>query len=180
MSETYQVSKKIINRIFKDLIDTTAINETENIDAILDLFLNELDQHVMECIIHLMMSDTKYEVLSVGDYVKLKPPNYHIGTEYEKDVLIEMGLVPNVSMVYGIVKSDSSWSTSTPFNPFYRSIKINLMYHDSDGGIKYKEDEFNPLMLTKVNKESIKYFNSSNETPSKEEVELLITPQENV
>ena len=45
---------------------------------------------------------------------------------------------------------------------------------------KYKEDEFNPLMLTKVNKESIKYFNSSNETPSKEEVELLITPQENV
>jgi hypothetical protein len=48
------------------------------------------------------------------------------------------------------------------FNPFYSRIKVDLLYHDADRNIVASPNEFSPMALTKITKNSINYFKNNN------------------
>ena len=159
MSDTYSINKEIINAIFNRVVSNSAFTEKKNVSSVQSILLNNLTDSTIETIIHLMLSHTEYKVLNVGDHLKVKPPTYHVGSEYEVDILDDLGLLPKEpGYAYGIVKGDTSWSTSDPYNPFYSRIKVDLYYHCSERKLKLYEHEVNPLYCLKVNKSSIPYF----------------------
>lgn len=165
MSDTYTISKEVLNTIFKEIVSETALLEKKNTKHISSILLNELSDTTIETIIHLMLTNKEYKPLKIGDYVRVKPPTYHKGSDYEPDILDDLGLLPKEEdYVYGIVMGDTSWSSDKPFNPFYVRIKVNLLYHDGDKKLKEYEHEVGPLSCTKVNKGSISYFKTNKES----------------
>ena len=159
MSQTYTIHKDIIHTIFKKLIDANAFTQKKNAKTALQLIINSLDETAIEGVASLMLKESVYDVLSIGDYVEVEAPVYHVGSEYEEDVLSDMGLLPTKhGYVYGKVIDDTSWSSGKVFNPFYVRIKVNLFYHDDDKKLKEYEHEVSPLSCIKVNKGTISYF----------------------
>ncbi len=104
MSNTYTISKDVIDTIFKEIVSETAVLEKRNANHISTILLNELSDTSIESIIHLMLTSQEYKALKIGDYVRVKPPKYHKGSEYEDDILNDLGLLPKESdYVYGIL-----------------------------------------------------------------------------
>lgn len=167
MSKTYTVQKTIIHQLFKKGFNNNSFLEEGNGDYILDILIKELPEHSMENIVHLMVLDHKYEPLKIGDYVKLNPISYHAGTEYEIDVMRDMGLMHADGDIFAEVLADNSWRDGE-FNPFYSQIKLNLMYHDADKDLKFYEHNVNPMALTRHHKGHIKYFKSKNKANAKD------------
>ena len=164
MSDTYTISKDVIDTIFKEIVSETAVLEKRNAKHISTILLNELSETSVESIIHLMLTSQEYKALKIGDYVRVKAPKYHKGSEYELDILDDLGLLPKESgYIYGKVIDDTSWSTDKPFNPFYVRIKVNLFYHDVEKKLKEYEYEVNPLSCIKINKGTIPYFKPKKE-----------------
>jgi hypothetical protein len=163
MSQTYTIHKDIINNIFKKLIDSKQFNHKTNAESAINIILSHLDETYIEAVTTLMLREEEYEVLSIGDYVEVEPPKYHPGSNFEEDVLADMGLIKKDGKpaVYAQVVDDTSWSSSSNklFNPFYSAIKVNLLYHCEDRKLKYQEYDINPLYVKKVNKKDIAYFN---------------------
>tara|TARA_R110000751_G_scaffold252161_1_gene351909 strand:+ start:1155 stop:1772 length:618 start_codon:yes stop_codon:yes gene_type:complete len=162
MSETYTIHKDVINTIFNKIVASNAFFNKKNAGCANRILLKELSESTIETIIHLQLMEEEYKVLKVGDYALVKPPSYHEGTEYEEDILNDMGLLPNKlkpGYVFAEVIGDNSWSSSKkPFDPFYSQIKVNLLYHDKDRKLKLKEETVNPLYAIKFNKGRIPYF----------------------
>lgn len=165
MSDTYSLQKDVIRVIFSKIINPEAFNFSKNSNHVYKILTEELSDSSVEAIIHLMLLESEYKALKIGDYVKIKPPNYHKRSEYEVDILSDMGLLPaDNDLVYGKVVGDSSWSTDKPFNPFYSRIKLELLYHDTEKNLKLVPFEINPMFCTRITKNAIKYFKNGMQT----------------
>ena len=165
MSDTYSLHKDVVHTIFKKVVDSGQFRVSSNSRHVLQILANDLSVSSIEAIIHLMLLEKEYKSLKIGDYVKVKPPNYHVGKEYEVDILEDMGLLPtDHTLVYGIVTGDSSWSTDKEFNPFYSRIKVDLLYHDTNKELKKVEHETNPMFCTRITKNAIKYYKNGRQT----------------
>jgi len=160
MSETYSIHKEIVQDLFKNILAPDNFKHINNYHHVKDILLRELSDSNIEIITTLLLKNKEYKAVQIGDYVKVKPPKYHKGSEYEEDVLIDMGLMreEDTNTVYGVVTDDGSWSSSEEFNPFYSSIKIDLLYHDTQKQLKTHEVSLNPMQIKKVSKGHIKYF----------------------
>ena len=156
--DTYNISKDLLNKIFIQLINSDSIKNSANKDSISHILLKELPQHSMESIIHLTLTDDYYQKLNIGDHFKVKPIKYDVSKHYETDVLCDMGLCDGDGNVFGYVVGDSSWSSSD-YNPFYMQLKVKLYYHNSVLEVVEHETNLNPLVLTKIEKLDIPYFN---------------------
>ena len=91
MSNTYTISKDVIDTIFKGIVSETAVLEKRNAKHISTLLLNELSDTSIESIIHLMLTSQEYKALKIGVYVRIKVNLlYHDGDkklkEYEHEV----------------------------------------------------------------------------------------------
>ena len=172
MAEEYKLQKEIIQALFKNLCNPEAFNIENNRNHIVNILLTQLDSGSVDAITHLMLSEKEFEPTAIGDYVRLAPYKYHIGSEFEVDVLEDMGLLHpgdenEPYYIYGQVIQDGSWNSSDLYNPFYSTIKIKLCYHDSEKKIKFLEHSVSPLHAIKVNKDSIPYFSKINQTKLK-------------
>lgn len=158
--ENMNIDKNIVSRLITKLVDPQQVFASENADQIAEVIINNMDEHAQECILHLMLAEKKYKPVKIGDYVMFEPVSYHKGSEYELDVLIDMGLDAGNGQVYGKVIGDSSWGKGE-FNPFYSRIKVNALYHNKDKELKEVEVEVHPLKLNRITKSKIKYYNNA-------------------
>lgn len=156
--ETYSISKKLLNKIFIELINKDSIKNSANKDTISNILLKDLPEHSIETIIHLILTEQYHEPLAIGDHFKVKPISYHASKYYETDVLCDMGLCDGDGNVFGYVVGDSSWSSSD-YNPFYRNLKVKLYYHNTSMELTEYDQDLSPLELIKINKLDIPYFN---------------------
>jgi hypothetical protein len=156
--ETYSISKKLLNKIFIELINKDIIKNSANKDTISNILLKDLPEHSIETIIHLILTEQYHEPLAIGDHFKVKPISYHASKHYETDVLCDMGLCDGDGNVFGYVVGDSSWSSSD-YNPFYRNLKVKLYYHNTSMELTEYDQDLSPLELIKINKLDIPYFN---------------------
>ena len=159
--ETYSISKKLLNKIFIELINKDSIKNSANKDTISNILLKDLPEHSIETIIHMILTEQQYETLAIGDHFKLKPISYHASKHYETDVLCDMGLCDGEGNIFGYVVSDGSWSSSREYNPFYKYLKVKLYYHNTSMELTEYDQDISPLELTKINKMDIPYFNKS-------------------
>mgnify|MGYP003676863937 CR=1 FL=1 len=164
MSETYSISKDVIHSIFQKIISTNEFKHKNNADHALSILLRELNESSIEILTTLLLTEKEYIPLKVGDYVKVKVPSYHAGNEFEHDVMIDMGLMKEeeTNICYGIVRDDTSWSSDKEFNPFYSSLKVDLLYHNTDKELKHHEITVNPMAISKIAKGHIRYFKKQN------------------
>tara|TARA_R110000744_G_scaffold128836_1_gene236119 strand:- start:3300 stop:3923 length:624 start_codon:yes stop_codon:yes gene_type:complete len=175
MSQTYTIHKDIIHSIFKKLVNADAFTKKKNAKTALQLIINSLDETAIEGVASLMLKESVYDVLSIGDYVEVEAPVYHVGSEYEEDVLSDMGLLPTKhGYVYGKVIDDTSWSSDKPFKPFYSNVKVDLLYHDKDKVLNHFSHTVNPLYLKKISKYDIPYYRIQEEANYKQHVDSLV------
>jgi hypothetical protein len=175
MPQTYTVHKDIIHSIFKKLINGDAFTQNKNAETALHLIIDSLDDTAIENVTTLMLKEDVYNVLSIGDYVEIEVPTYHAGSEYEEDILYDMGLLKELGkpIAYGKVIDDTSWSSAKPFKPFYSNIKVDLLYHDKDKVLNHFSHTANPLYLKKISKYDIPYYKMQKESHY-EDVESLV------
>ena len=146
MSQTYTIHKDIIHSIFKKLVNADAFTKKKNAKTALQLIINSLDETAIEGVASLMLKESVYDVLSIGDYVEVEAPVYHVGSEYEEDVLSDMGLLPTKhGYVYGKEKK-----------------------------VKYHKHTVNPLYLKKISKYDIPYYRIQEEANYKQHVDSLV------
>ena len=157
--ECYKISKEILNKVFMEIINTDSVKNTKNAKYIKQIIFKELDENSIEQIIHLILTETEFELIQKGEYFKTKPPIYDVSKHYESDALTDMGLMDSEGNVFGFVIDDTSWGHSKIYNPLYRSLKVNLLYHDEKLQLTLHEVELNPLELIKCDKLDIEYFN---------------------
>jgi len=154
MPEQFKISENIMNTILKNVIP---LADGPNADHIHNIITRELPNHAKESILHLSLMESAYDPVELNGYVKVIAPKYHVSEYFEWDILQDMGLNPGDGYVYAKVIGDTSWG-SDPFNPFYSSIKLELLYHDEEKKLQVKEYQASPLDLIKVEMDSIKYF----------------------
>ena len=152
------ISEEVLNKLITNVFN---VQSEHNSNHIKNILLNSLSDHVKETILHLACIGKEYLALSVGDYVRVKPPSYHPGDEFEWDILEDMKLNPGGGYVYAKVLKDTSYkSEKNPqeFDPFHDRITVELLYHNMDREIKRVEHNFNPIDMVKVNEEDIGFF----------------------
>lgn len=168
MAKQYHVQDEVLKGILSGLFDPRSINKSNNLKFITDIISKEVKDSALEAIIHLMLTERTFVPTEIGSYVRLVPPNYHQGSEFELDILEDMGLLGKGDdysdyYVYGQVVGDSSWG-SDPYDPFYSTIKVNLMYHDEDKNLKFVETTVSPLHALNIQKRFISYFKKVKQT----------------
>tara|TARA_R110001632_G_scaffold57209_1_gene139910 strand:- start:4335 stop:4895 length:561 start_codon:yes stop_codon:yes gene_type:complete len=159
-----KMQQNVTKDMLANIIKHQSFNDTRNYKHAVDIIFNNINDHSLEALIHLIFMNDEYKVTKVGDYVRLPVPKYHAGTEFEYDVLDDIGLLGegdyyNRCYVYGQVISDTNWDKSSEYDPFYQDIKVNLLYHDDDKNLKFKEYTCSPLSVAKVKKKDILHFN---------------------
>jgi hypothetical protein len=151
-----EIPKKATASLLRDLISEASIRNKQNTSLVFNKLFKSLDEYQISSIITLMLSEEPYKALSLGDYVTVKPPNYHKGDKYEEDILKDLGLLHKSGKVYGHVIGDGSWNGE--FDPLSNRIKVHLLYHNADKELEVYEDSFNPFELKRITKNSIKYY----------------------
>lgn len=170
MSTQFNIQADVLKGIIGNLINPQALKLYNNKEHIIDILFRNLKDASIESVAHLMLTDKEFTPTKIGDYVKLEVPSYHKGNEFEIDVLEDMGLLQRTNTgyyVYGQVTGDGSWSETEPYDPFYSSIKVNLLYHDQDKKLRFYEHSVSPLHATRVTKGTIKYFKQAKQTKLK-------------
>ena len=157
---SFKINKNIMENILKNVLFPKGPLNSEHIFKIL---MFEIPDHAKETILHLSLAEEEYTPVKVGDYVTFTPPSYHAGEEFEWDILEDMGLNPGQGKVYGKVKGDTSWGNKE-FNPFYSSLKVDCLYHDTDKKLKLYEHQISPLELKVVNESDIIYYDILDES----------------
>jgi len=138
MANKFKINEDIVENILKNVLFPKG---PVNSKHIFDILMRELPDHAKEIILHLSLTEELYQPVKVGDYVTLEPLSYHAGSEFEWDILEDLGLSPGNGRVYAKVIGDSSWGNE-----------------DEDKKVKMKEHQISPLELIKVNESDIKYF----------------------
>ena len=93
MQKQYNVQQEILKGILHKLFDGKAVNQVKNLSLITDIIFRDLKESALEAITHLMLTEKTFIPTKIGDYVKVIPPKYHEGSEFEVDVLEDMGLL---------------------------------------------------------------------------------------
>lgn len=150
MSKTLHIRKESLITIINEIFTNANVYRPLNFEHIKKLVIDNMSDSTLENVAELILAKDPYELVYPGDIVKITPPEYHEGTNFEKDVLKDMGLLSKEEMVYAKVISDSNWSTSAKYNPLYTQLKIKYIYHDQDRQIKYEEAAVSPFDLIKL------------------------------
>lgn len=150
MSKTLHIRKESLITIINEIFTNANVYRPLNFEHIKKLVIDNMSDSTLENVAELILAKDPYELVYPGDIVKITPPEYHEGTNFEKDVLKDMGLLSKEEMVYAKVISDSNWSTSAKYNPLYTQLKIEYIYHDQDRQIKYEEATVSPFDLIKL------------------------------
>lgn len=171
MQKQYNVQQEILKGILSKLFDSKAVNQDKNLSLITDIIFRDLKESALEAITHLMLTERTFVPTKIGDYVKVIAPKYHEGSEFEIDVLEDMGLLGKGDefspyYVYGRVKGDTSWGND-PYDPFHSAIKVDLMYHDENKVLKHTEAQFSPLHAIHVQQRFIPFLKNINQTELK-------------
>jgi hypothetical protein len=147
MQKQYNVQQEILKGILSKLFNSSAVNQEKNLSLITDIMFRELKESALEAVTHLMLTERTFVPTKIGDYVRVIPPKYHEGSEFEVDVLQDMGLLG---------KGDE-----------YSPIKVDLMYHDENKVLKHTEASFSPLHALHVQKRFIPFLKDINQTELK-------------
>ena len=171
MAKQYNVQGEILEGILENLFDKRAVRQQKNLSSIKDIIHRELSESALESVVHLMLTDKTFIPTKIGDYVKMIPPKYHEGSEFEIDILEDMGLLGKGDKhspyyVYARVIDDTSWG-SDPYNPFHSHLKVNLMYHDEHKTCKHVEAQVSPLHATYINRRFIPFLKEEYQTELK-------------
>jgi len=153
---TLHIRKETVKNIVSSVLTPDMVKEKINFDHIKSLILDTMSDSTLENVAELMLKGEPYILIYPGDIVKTISPNYHEGSEYEKDILMDKDLLSKEGMVYAKVIGDSNWSTSAGYNPLYTNLKVQYIYHDENSDIKYKEDTISPFELIKIKGKELK------------------------
>jgi hypothetical protein len=165
-STKYHVTADIAELLLKSVINSDKLGNPKNLNHIIAIFKLTLQESDIDAILHMILSKEDYVPLSIGDYVKVKPPAYHEGHEFEWDVLIDQGLHPGDGYVYGKILNHGNWANI--FNPYSQTMEVELFYYDPADSrhiikaVNYKIDTFS---IKKVNKSDIEFFSASRQDP---------------
>ena len=131
---------------------------------------------ITSAILHALMSDKPLRLPEKGDYVSVKIPYGHEKSEFNRDVLEELGLLVK-NRVFGIVKGAAGYRSED--DPYYYEHRIDLIYHDDDKKIKKFEKTFSIFDIKVIEKSEIPYFNGTNiKTLAKHKLPRMVDAEE--
>ena len=157
-SKTYVISEKTTKEIIYGIINKSKLSNPENIVHIMNILNEGLTEAHVSFVLNSILSYKEIKTLEIGDIVKVKPPNYHAGSNFEWDVLIDKGLGTIDGYVYGRIKTDGSWSDG--FDPYHIDMEVMLYYYDVENQvIKEESVKISTFDIELVDKKTIPFFN---------------------
>jgi hypothetical protein len=159
------MSKKVTLplKLVKQLVDPIFVKSIRDKTFISDALMNMLGDSNLEFFLDLI-SREDYTPVTQGCHVKFKLPKYKLD-EYNKDILIDMGLYDN-GYVYGEVLEDDSYSSD--FDPYHYKMKVNVLMHTLDHTvdtgilIRGVPESIDTKDLIVIDKLSIKHYQLNN------------------
>tara|TARA_R110000796_G_scaffold134646_1_gene250426 strand:+ start:828 stop:1361 length:534 start_codon:yes stop_codon:yes gene_type:complete len=164
-SKSYTIPKESIQALFSKLISDKWIGVSENTKHITNL-LSSLPEEYVSNIICLMLANRELIPLKIGNTVMYKPPSY--SSNYDRDIMIDKGLMTNDGYIYGTITGDGSWGDDD-FNPYHGSMKVDV-YVWNNNQIEDKEESVKSIDLIVIDKDSLPKFNDKSHLEFFEEI----------
>jgi hypothetical protein len=163
MADTYTIGKNAVRDHLSSLIKVERLGCKKNIESILDI-LFVLPEEVITSLVSISLIKTEHTLIKINDTVKFKPNMYSV--PYDKDIMIDKGLMTEDGYVYGIVLDDTGWSSE--FNPYSENMKVNIFIWKNDKVDKFEVTStscnliiIDESKLPKFNtKEQLEFFNA--------------------
>lgn len=147
------ISKSTVKQILKNILNPD-INAT-NRSIIIDHLINELSSDSVDLLLYLKQIDHVFKLLNIGDHC-LVPASYIDSSNYNVDILEDLGIYHSNDFYYGKVTGDSGWRTN--FSKTSAKLKVDVYVHDDDGKISMKEVEVLHTQLIKTDINRIKHL----------------------
>ena len=168
----YNISSNTTEILIQSIIDKKKLMNPDNFSNVMHILRKGLNSANISALLEMILSPYKFEPLAINDYVKIKPPSYHPGREFEWDVLIDKGLGTEDGYVFGTIRGDGSWSSE--FDPYYNTMDVIVWYYDlEDAQIKTQEVKIDTFSIIKIKQDDIPYeVNKNKEIPESLTIEL--------
>ena len=154
MANTYKIGKNAAKDHLSSLIKPDSLGCKKNITSLVDVLFT-LPEDSISSLLSISLLKTEYIPIKKNDAVKFQPNLY--SPPFDKDVMIDKGLMTEDGYVYGIVANDAGWQSD--FNPYSESMKVNMFIWKDN-----KIQEFSETCLSSnliiINKSEIPEFNT--------------------
>lgn len=147
------ISKSTVKQILKNILNPD-INAT-NRSIIIEHLINELSSDSVDLLLYLKQIDHVFKQLNIGDHC-LVPASYIDSSNYNVDMLEDLGIYHGNDFYYGKVTGDSGWRTD--YSKSSAKLKVDVYLHDDDGKISMKEIEVLHSQLHKIDVKQIKHL----------------------
>ncbi len=147
------ISKSTVKEILKDILNPNINRANRNI--IIEHLINELSSDSVDLLVYLNQIDHSFDLLDIGDHC-LVPVSYVTSSNYNIDILEDLGIYHSKEFYYGKVTGDAGWRTD--FNKASAKLKIDVYVHDDDSNVITKSIEVLHTQLTKIDINEIKHL----------------------
>ena len=152
----YVIAETAVKDLLSNLINKDKLGDKRNLKHVLDL-LATLPEHSISALLSIILIKEEHVPIKLGDTVKHQPSPY--SSIYDKDIMIDKGLMDNQGYIYGTVIADGSWNNNDEFNPYYNTMKVNFFVWE-DNDVRNKEDTIKTFDLTIIDPSELPEFNT--------------------
>jgi hypothetical protein len=149
MMKTISLSTKNIKSLISNVF-TDKYKKSMMADALMTM----CSESQLEFLIHIMF-EPDYKLLQVDDYIKFIPGKYQFDA-WDKDILIDQGVLTSDGYMYGRVIGDPGYGDS--FNPTHYKMTVMVILADNEGYIE-EEHDIKTLDCIKIELKDVKFKN---------------------
>jgi hypothetical protein len=164
--DNYRIAKLAIRDLLSTLVNTKEIGNIDNKQFLIDLLLT-LPEDSINALLTISILKEKYVPLVNGDTVMFKP--HYASSTYDRDIMIDKGMMTPDGRVFGTVTGDGSWSSSGDFNPYYGTMKVDVFIW-KDSKIDLYEENVSTFELEIIDPYDLPQFNHKSQLDFLDEV----------
>ena len=120
--EKYSISDEAVKGLLSKLINEKSIVQAKNLKHILEIILS-MPECKVDILINTILEKEEYIPFEIGQKVKYMAASYT--SDYDKDVLVDKGLMTKEGFIFGTIIGDASWG-DTNFNKYHDNMNINM------------------------------------------------------
>ena len=120
--EKYSISDEAVRGLLSKLINEKNIVQGKNLKHILDMILS-MPEGKVDILINTILEKEVYIPFEIGQKVKYMAASY--GSDYDKDILVDKGLMTKEGYIFGTITGDGSWGIEQ-FDMYHTNMNINM------------------------------------------------------
>ena len=153
--KNYSITEKAVADVLTHLFDPYTLGNPKNLKYLIEALMT-LPEHAVSTLLSIALIDDDYIPLEIGNTVRYQPPSY--SSMYDKDIMMDKGLMDNEGYIYGKVTGDGAWNKEDVFNPYSQTVTVDI-YIWKDDEITINEDKVAVTELEVIGHTEVPKFN---------------------